>query len=180
VTTKNDPKLGMILADGSGLTLYTLTNNGKAVDCTGACAAVWPPLVASSGGAPTPGSGVGTLGVASLSDGIQVVTTTGLPLYRFSQDHDSGDAYGEGISSFGGVWHVVRAGQVAAATAPAVTVPPTTAKAVAATPAPTMPPAPAPTRPSPANTTPMTHSGPAPTMHQTPATTPGGGTGWRY
>src|SRR6266568_3051929 len=33
VTTKHDARLGTILADGNGLTLYTLTNNGKAVDC---------------------------------------------------------------------------------------------------------------------------------------------------
>src|SRR5437016_8093203 len=44
VTTKHDPKLGTILAEANGLTPYTLTNNGRAVECIGACAAVWPPL----------------------------------------------------------------------------------------------------------------------------------------
>jgi predicted lipoprotein with Yx(FWY)xxD motif len=123
VTTKRDAKLGSILADASGLTLYTLTNNGRAVDCTGACAAVWRPLTASSGAAPTAGPGAGILGTASLSDGTRVVTSSGLPLYRFSQDHDAGDAYGEGLASFGGVWHVVKIGQPSAtsAAAPAVT-----------------------------------------------------------
>ena len=114
VTTKHDAKLGTILADGNGLTLYTLTNNGKAVDCTGACAAVWPPL-AAAGGAPMAGPGVGSLGTATLSDGTRVVTAGGLPLYRFAQDHDSGDAYGEGLATFGGVWHAVRVGQPASA-----------------------------------------------------------------
>jgi len=114
VGTKSDPKLGMILADSGGLTLYTLTNNGKPVDCTGACAAVWPPLKAPSG-TPTGGSGVGALGVATLSDGTQVVTSGGLPLYRFTQDKDSGDAYGDGLTSFGGTWHVVKVGQASAA-----------------------------------------------------------------
>ena len=109
--TKRDTKLGAVLADASGLTLYTLTNNGRAVDCTGACAAVWPPLTASSGAAPTAGPGAGTLGTASLSDGTRVVTAGGLPLYRFSQDHDAEDAYGEGLATFGGVWHVVKVGQ---------------------------------------------------------------------
>ena len=35
VTVKKDPKLGNVLADSKGLTLYTLTSNGKAVACTG-------------------------------------------------------------------------------------------------------------------------------------------------
>src|SRR5438270_9147129 len=80
VMTKRDAKLGAVLADASGLTLYTLTNNGRAVDCTGTCAAVWPPLTASSGAASTAGPGAGTLGTASLSDGTRVVTAGGLPL----------------------------------------------------------------------------------------------------
>lgn len=95
-TTKQDSNLGSILADGKGLTLYTLTNNGMAVACTGACAQVWPPLT-STNGAP--------------------VTSGGLPLYRFSGDRDSGDAYGEGMATFGGVWHVVKAGPSTASTA---------------------------------------------------------------
>jgi predicted lipoprotein with Yx(FWY)xxD motif len=115
---KHDPKLGTILADAQGLTLYTLTNNGKAVDCTGACASVWPPLTASAGAAPAAAPGVPMLGTASLSDGTHVVTAGGLPVYRYAQDQDSGDAYGEGITSFGGVWRVVRTGQSTASAAP--------------------------------------------------------------
>jgi predicted lipoprotein with Yx(FWY)xxD motif len=95
-TTKQDPHLGSILADGKGLTVYTLTNNGKAVDCIGACAAVWPPLTSGNGAA---------------------VTAGGLPLYRFIQDRESDDAYGEGMATFGGVWHVVKAGSSTASTA---------------------------------------------------------------
>jgi predicted lipoprotein with Yx(FWY)xxD motif len=116
--TKHDAKLGEILADAQGLTLYTLTNNGKAVDCTGGCAAVWPPLTAASGAQPAPAPGVGMLGTATLSDGTRVVTAGGLPVYRFAQDGDAGDAYGEGMATFGGVWHVVHAGQSTASAAP--------------------------------------------------------------
>jgi hypothetical protein len=32
----------------------------------------------------------------------------GLPLYRFSVDASAGSANGEGITSFGGTWHVVK------------------------------------------------------------------------
>ncbi len=110
VKTKTDPKLGAILADASGKTLYTLTNNGQAVACTGPCTAVWPPLEAPAGAtAPTAGPGVTGLGVAAGPSGTQLVTSNNLPVYRFSKDEDGGDAYGEGISTFGGTWHVVKA-----------------------------------------------------------------------
>ena len=87
-------KLGRDLVDDRGMTLYTLTNGGKAVACTGTCASAWPPL----------------------TDNGTAVTHNGLPLYRFSGDTAAGDANGEGITSFGGTWHVVSAGATSAAT----------------------------------------------------------------
>src|SRR5262245_32565430 len=41
--------LGAVLVDSTGRTLYTLTDNGQAVACSGECAAIWPPLVVKSG-----------------------------------------------------------------------------------------------------------------------------------
>jgi predicted lipoprotein with Yx(FWY)xxD motif len=111
VTLKDDPKLGSILADSTGHTLYTLTKDGQAVDCTGGCLTVWPPLVAPAGvTTPTGAKGVPALTIVAAPDGTKLVAAGGLPLYRFAKDTDKGDAYGEGISSFGGVWHVVKAG----------------------------------------------------------------------
>src|SRR4051794_37541010 len=95
-TTKQDAHLGSILADAKGMTVYTLTNNGMAVAGPGACPAIWPPLTSATG-AP--------------------VTAGDLPLYRFAGDRESDDAYGEGMATFGGVWHVVRAGSSTASTA---------------------------------------------------------------
>ncbi len=111
VKTKTDPKLGTILADTSGKTLYTLTdNNGQAVACTASCVAVWPPLEAPPGvTTPTGGPGVTGLGVVAGPNGTQVVTVNNLPVYRFAKDAAEGDAFGEGIQSFGGTWHVVKA-----------------------------------------------------------------------
>ena len=51
-------------------------------------------------------------------DGTDLVAINGLPLYTFVKDKDAGDAYGEGISSFGGVWH---ASQTMAAASPKAT-----------------------------------------------------------
>jgi predicted lipoprotein with Yx(FWY)xxD motif len=118
VKTKTDSKLGTILADSQGMTLYTLTSNGKAVACNATCAGVWPPLELAAGvTAATGGPGVTNLGTAPGPNGATIVTSGGLPLYRFTKDKDAGDAYGEGLQSFGGTWRVVKAGAAAATTA---------------------------------------------------------------
>lgn len=109
VTAKKDAKLGTVLADRTGATLYTLTSNGKAVPCSGACAQAWPPLELPAGvSAPTGSSGITGLSAVPGPDGTQLVAVNGLPLYRFVKDEDAEDAYGEGVASFGGVWHVSK------------------------------------------------------------------------
>jgi predicted lipoprotein with Yx(FWY)xxD motif len=110
VQTANNAKFGTILVDGQGRTLYTLTNNGKAVACSGACATVWPPALLPSGqNSVTAGSGVNNVSTVSANGG-QEVAVNGLPLYRFSGDASAGAANGDGINSFGGIWHVVKIG----------------------------------------------------------------------
>ena len=106
VLTAKSSKLGSILVDAKGMTLYTLTNAGKPVPCTDQCATFWPPLVLPPGTVTAMGgSGVTGLGTTSVMTVVQV-TENGLPLYRFSKDTAPGDTNGEGISSFGGTWHV--------------------------------------------------------------------------
>jgi predicted lipoprotein with Yx(FWY)xxD motif len=106
VQTANSSKFGTILVDSQGRTLYTLTNNNAAVPCAGACQTVWPPALLLAGQQPA-GSGVSNVSTASGSSG-QQVTYKGLPLYRFSGDVTSGATNGDGINSFGGIWHVVK------------------------------------------------------------------------
>lgn len=106
VMTANNPQFGTLVVDTNGATLYTLTNNGKAVPCTSsACMAAWPPLLLPAGA--TTATGVSGLGTASVPGGT-IVTHAGLPLYRFSGDSAAGQANGDGIANFGGVWHVVK------------------------------------------------------------------------
>ncbi|MEN3315447.1 MAG: hypothetical protein V7605_1681 [Acidimicrobiaceae bacterium] len=124
VQTRTDAKLGAILVDTSGKTLYTLTNNGQAVACTGACLTVWPAFTVPAGTTPTGGPGVTGLGVVDGPNGDRLVTSDNLPLYWFSGDKAAGDVNGEGLQSFGGVWHVVKAGTAApspSTSAPAAT-----------------------------------------------------------
>src|SRR5258705_8648711 len=82
--------VGTVLVDSKNKTLYTLTNNGQAVDCTGQCPTFWPPLTVKAGSKPKAGKGVSGLGATSTGQ----VTQGGLPLYRFSGDTKAGQANG--------------------------------------------------------------------------------------
>jgi predicted lipoprotein with Yx(FWY)xxD motif len=110
--------VGTVLVDAKGRTLYTLTNAGQAVPCTGQCAVAWPPLLVKAASAPKGGRGVTGLGTVL---GGQQVTVNALPLHRFAGDTKAGQASGEGISSFGGVWHVVKGAGSGTSTSPTPT-----------------------------------------------------------
>ena len=113
IRTRKISGVGTVLVDAKGNTLYTLTNAGQAVACTGTCATIWPPLVIPAGSKPKGAKGVTRLGLVA---GGQQVTVGGVPVYRFSGDSKPGQANGEGINSFGGVWHVVKVAGAASST----------------------------------------------------------------
>jgi len=106
ITTKQG-KLGTILAYGpKRLTVYLFeADNGGASSCSGECASVWP---AVSGHPQASGQAVAShLGTITRADGTTQVTYNGHPLYLYSRDKDDGDAYGQGLKSFGASWYVV-------------------------------------------------------------------------
>jgi len=49
------------------------------------------------------------LGTISLN-GVKQVTHLGLPLYTYIGDTAAGEAKGDGISSFGGIWRAAKTG----------------------------------------------------------------------
>jgi predicted lipoprotein with Yx(FWY)xxD motif len=101
----NDPKLGNILVDGKGMTLYLFKKDTEGVsNCSAGCLQAWPPFVTQ--GHPTLGPGVDTshVGTATLADGRKIVTYEGMPLYYYVKDTKPGDTTGQGV---GGVWFVV-------------------------------------------------------------------------
>lgn len=101
-------KLGTILADGEGKTVYLFEKDrGTTSTCSGACARAWPPVTTS--GAPTAGNGIqaAMLSTSTRSDGTTQVVYAGHPLYYFVRDADAGDAYGQGVDGFGAEWYVV-------------------------------------------------------------------------
>jgi predicted lipoprotein with Yx(FWY)xxD motif len=100
-TTKN-AKLGTILVNNKGFTLYTLSGNAP---CDAACSAVWPPLIATGSAKPNLG-GVSGLGTVKVSGGEQV-THNGQRLYTFIMDKSAGQATGQGLTDTWGTWNVV-------------------------------------------------------------------------
>ena len=102
-------RLGQILVDGSGRTLYLfVADKGTASVCnSAACVQYWPPLLTT--GAPVAGAGINAalLGTTTRQDGKTQVTYAGHPLYYFITDKKPGDVTGQGINGFGGPWYVV-------------------------------------------------------------------------
>jgi predicted lipoprotein with Yx(FWY)xxD motif len=106
-----------IVVDSHGVTLYTLSGEtARHLKCTpqavpaGLCLKFWPPLTVHSAKSKiTAAKGVkGKLGIIHRGGFFQV-TLGGSPLYYFMLDHaKKGSVNGEGIRSFGGVWHVIK------------------------------------------------------------------------
>jgi predicted lipoprotein with Yx(FWY)xxD motif len=100
--------LGQILVDAQGRTLYLFGKDiGTQSECTGECAANWPPL--RDQGQPTVGTGAtaSLVGTTQRSDGAPQVTYNGHPVYMFSGDQQPGDTNGEGLTAFGGSWFAI-------------------------------------------------------------------------
>ena len=103
-------KLGKVLVDGNGRTLYLFeADKGTMSKCDGACASAWPPLTTS--GKPTAGAGVAAakLGTAKRPDGTTGVTYAGHPLYTYAGDGAPGQTAGEGLTDYGAPWYALSA-----------------------------------------------------------------------
>jgi predicted lipoprotein with Yx(FWY)xxD motif len=108
ISVADNPKLGKILVDGSGKTLYLFeADKSTASTCYGDCASYWPPVLTA--GAPHAGTGVNTslLGTTQRKDGTKQVTYAGHPLYFVVTDHKAGDTTGQGVNNFGALWWVL-------------------------------------------------------------------------
>jgi predicted lipoprotein with Yx(FWY)xxD motif len=104
VTSAKKAKVGSVVTDSQGRTLYRFTAEAQGVPvCTGACVATWPPaVVAAASGLP---KHVAT--VKRPDDGKLQLTYDGHPLYRYAGDQSKADANGEGV---GGQWFAVTPG----------------------------------------------------------------------
>ena len=98
-------RLGNILVDGDGRTLYAFTKDkGDQSACSGDCATSWPALT----GPATAGTGVqaSLLSTSRQANGKSQVTYGGKPLYHFAGDAKPGDTNGQGV---GNVWFALTA-----------------------------------------------------------------------
>ncbi len=107
VNVAEDPKLGKILVDAKGMTLYLFDKDtaGKS-NCSGNCIKNWPALtVKDEAEKLTAGEGVtAKLEVIDRGDGTYQVTANGMPLYYYAKDANVGDTTGQGV---GDVWWVL-------------------------------------------------------------------------
>ena len=111
-TTKiqlRESKFGKVLFAGNGRALYLFTSDTPgASNCSGECAAAWPPFYAR--GKFVAGEGVNRklLGRTTRPNGRKQVTYRGHPLYFYVHD-PRGEILCHNVNEFGGDWLVVRA-----------------------------------------------------------------------
>jgi predicted lipoprotein with Yx(FWY)xxD motif len=109
LTVASAPRLGPILVDAKGFTVYDFhKDKGTTSACYGACAGVWPPVLTE--GDPTAGEGASAsqLGTTKRKDGTVQVTYAGHPLYTYAADKKPGEATGNDIDSFGAEWYALQ------------------------------------------------------------------------
>lgn len=105
-------KLGPILTNGTGHTLFAFTKDTPNTDTcvmTFGCPLFWPPL--TSTGAPVAGAGVNAamLGTITLPNGKVQVTYGGDPLYGYILNIFPKMTGYVGVTAFGGTWEAVTA-----------------------------------------------------------------------
>jgi predicted lipoprotein with Yx(FWY)xxD motif len=103
------PKLGRIVVDSQGRTLYLFKKDKTTKStCYGKCAKFWPPALVN--GKPTAGGGTiaSKLGTTMRRDGTRQITYAGHPMYRFLPDANKpGSTKGQDVNAFGATWYVV-------------------------------------------------------------------------
>jgi predicted lipoprotein with Yx(FWY)xxD motif len=108
VSVASVPKLGRVLVDSEGFTLYEFEKDkGTTSSCYGHCAKNWPPLQTKGSPQPSNGASPSMLGTSKRHDGTVQVTYAGRPLYTFALDTKPGDAKGNDFEAFGAEWYAL-------------------------------------------------------------------------
>jgi predicted lipoprotein with Yx(FWY)xxD motif len=110
VMTGKVPKLGTIIVNSKGRTLYMFVpDRRKRVTCKGTCARVWPPVKLPSGAKFVAGGAAKKSLLSSDPNpaGGRVVTYHGWPLYTYVADQKAGQAKGQALNLNGGLWYVL-------------------------------------------------------------------------
>jgi predicted lipoprotein with Yx(FWY)xxD motif len=110
ISTRRLPKLGTVLVDGKGRTLYMFVpDKRKRVTCVRTCAAVWPPVKLPKAAKPAARAKAKAALLGSDRDpaGGRVVTYNRWPLYTYVADTVPGQAKGQALNLNGGLWYVL-------------------------------------------------------------------------
>ena len=110
ISTRTLPKLGAVLVNSTGRTLYMFVpDKRKRVTCVKACAAVWPPVKLPKGAKPVAQgkAKAALLGSDPNPAGGRVVTYDRWPLYTYVADTGPGQAKGQALNLNGGLWYVL-------------------------------------------------------------------------
>lgn len=110
ISTRKIAKLGVVLVNGTGRTLYMFVPDKRSrVTCVAACAAIWPPVKLPTGAKPVAfgAAKASLLGSDRDPAGGRVVTYNGWPLYTYVGDHSAGQAKGQALKLNGGYWYVL-------------------------------------------------------------------------
>jgi len=109
VSLGNVQKLGMVLVDSNGMTLYDFhKDKGGQSSCYGACTAIWPPLLSEGKAQVGNGASASMIGTVERKDGTTQVTYAGHPLYTYVGDKKPGEATGNDIDDFGAEWYALQ------------------------------------------------------------------------
>ncbi|MEV4946806.1 SCO0930 family lipoprotein [Streptomyces sp. NPDC053755] len=103
---REDPKLGDIVVDSRGMTVYRFKKDSAwpmKTACVGPCLKKWP-VVAPADKNETKGITLKGFVTFNRPDGIKQQTIDCWPLYTFAGDEEPGDTNGQGV---GGTWYAV-------------------------------------------------------------------------
>jgi predicted lipoprotein with Yx(FWY)xxD motif len=110
ISTRKLPKLGTVLVNAKGRTLYMFVpDKRKKVTCVATCAKIWPPVKLPKGAkAVAAGKAkAALLGSDRNPAGGRVVTYNKWPLYTYITDTAPGQAKGQALNLNGGLWYVL-------------------------------------------------------------------------
>lgn len=117
VSVSDNAKLGKILVDSQGNTLYLFEKdkqNSGSSTCSGACAQVWPPYTTNGSPKGQKGASASKLGTIKRGDGTTEVSYNGWPLYTYAGDKTPGDTNGNDFTQFGAQWYALTTAGVKA------------------------------------------------------------------
>ncbi len=106
------PRLGIVMVDGRGHSLYAFVADEKGATCVGGCAATWPPFILKRGDVLDTSPALSEERITTepkerYREGVRVVRYAGWLLHSYIGDSLPGVAKGQGLHADGGHWYLL-------------------------------------------------------------------------